>query len=293
MKKLDFIGIGLHKAGTTWIADNLRKHPDVFIPEIKELEYFNENLSFYWTGPNPNYKKDLDWYHSFFNEADPNKLWGEFTVRYFEAKNAARDIYNYNPDVKIILSLRHPVEKVRSLFTYGKQKGVFKPDAKFEEIIENEDYVLENSMYAVNLKRYLDIFPREQILILFHKDLKADNRKFFKRVTDFLGLEEYYPEGMDERSNETGTVRSKFIGNFIAGGRKFIFKYNLLKIVPVLRFLGIIQFFRYVQNKLNFKKERVDFKIPEDKRQELLDMYKEDVERVESLTGRDLSEWKS
>lgn len=296
MKRLDFIGVGPPKTGSTWIADNLRKHPEVFLPSKKELEYFNKSQYFYWDGPNPNYGKSLKWYHAFFKDADPQKTWGEITVRYFEAENCPQDIFEYNPDVKIIISLRNPISKALSFFRYGQQHGKYDANSSFEETINEDDYLLRNSLYAEGLKRYFNVYPKNQILVVFQDDLKADARAFFKQVTDFLGLTEFYPEDIDKRSNVTVEIKRKGLSKVIVKGRQFIVRNNLTRIVPVLRSLGIIQLIKLVHRNLNYGKavqSSASVEISDELRGKLLSYFHNDICEVERLTGKELSSWKS
>ena len=64
--RIDFIGIGAPKSGTTWLADCLRRHPQIFVPEQKELMYFNPYQNAYDPIDNYRYGKPLQWYHDFF-----------------------------------------------------------------------------------------------------------------------------------------------------------------------------------------------------------------------------------
>ena len=80
--KIDFIGIGAAKAGSTWVADNLRRHPDIFIPKKKELNYFCKT-ELATRVPNYRYKKPLSWYHAFFTDAGPGQVKGEISPHLF------------------------------------------------------------------------------------------------------------------------------------------------------------------------------------------------------------------
>lgn len=292
MKRLDFIGVGPPKTGSTWIADNLRKHPDVFIPKIKEIQYFNKEQSFFWRGPNPNHSKSLNWYHSYFKKAPLNKLWGEISVRYFEAENCPKDIFEYNPEVKIIISLRNPIKKTVSQFKFGQQNGRFAADEKFENVVFDDDYLIPTSLYAEGVRRYLDCFPREQVLILFHDDLIENSRRYYQTITSFLGLADFYPDDLDEKSNATRVVRFKTLSNLVTSARSFILKYNLEWMVPLLRSIGVIGLFNWFQNKVNFKKGSVKTEIPAETKKRLLEIFTPDIMELEKLTGRDLSAWK-
>ena len=100
--KIDFIGIGAAKAGSKWLADNLRNHPQIFIPGKKELIYFNKTMLYGDNIQNFRYEKPVSWYHSFFENARPDHIKGEISPHYFTSPEAVKRIYQYNPDIKLI-----------------------------------------------------------------------------------------------------------------------------------------------------------------------------------------------
>jgi len=292
MKKLSFIGIGPPKTASTWVADNLRKHPGVFIPKSKELQYFNREIPIIYYSENWNYKKGLDWYHGFFKDAKPAQIWGEVSTMYYNSENAPLDIYEYNFEVKIIITLRHPVKKLVSYFRYLKQFGVYEPDVTLSEAISKNDYFVKDSFYAPGLKRYLDQFPREQILILTLEEIQADPKTSFKRLTDFLDLEEFYPTDLANRSNSARSIRIKWLSHLMNTTLLYIQKKNIYWIIPLLKKTGLMGIIKFIQLRIMTKPGRTDGDVDESILQKLHAAYGDDIEEVETLLQRDLSSWK-
>ncbi|MCP5062690.1 MAG: sulfotransferase [Ignavibacteriae bacterium] len=292
MKKVSFIGVGPPKTGTTWIADNLRSHPDVFIPKTKELHYFNSHQHYYKDIVNKKREYPISWYHSFFKKSKEYQLWGELSVSYFEFENCAKDIFNYNSDCKIIISIREPISKSLSYFQYLIQKGLCTPNLDFEQFVSENDYLLMNSMYYDGISRFLKYFPKEQIIITVFDNLVNDNKKFFKQILEFLNLKEYYPPDIDKSSNEAKTIKNPFFGKLIMGSREFLHKNDFHWLLPVLKISGITPLAEYIRDNVNEKKIEMKAHISADFRHKLKKYFIEDIEKTESLINIDLSNWK-
>ncbi len=289
--RLDFIGIGAAKSGTTWLADNLRQHPQIFIPALKELVYFNQHLSRMPGVENPNYRQALSWYHDFFSDTKEGLVNGEISVEYLINENAATAIYQYNPDVKILVVLRYPPKQLHSLYLYLVQRGVINY-ATFEKAIDKRPDLFLQYHYYRHLLPYFQTFPKAQIKVLLFDDLKKDNKVFLKETLDFLGVTEYYPASLDERSNETKEPRMKWLNHLIQNTRQGITKYRLEWVIPLLRYTGILPLGMLIRDRLNVKKMGSKPQLLPETEQQLKAHYRADIEKLEELIERDLSAWK-
>ncbi len=189
VRRLDFLVIGAGKSGTTWIWQFMRSHPQVFVPDDKELNYFNSEPIEPAGNRNPNYGKPLDWYERFFLEAAPEAVVGELSPAYLWSETAPAEIGRYNADIKLIAVLRQPVDRTFSHHLYRLQRGYVAPGLSFERALEDAPFLIERSMYGKHLARYLDVFDRDQLKVLFYEDLKEDSRSFADQITDFLGVD--------------------------------------------------------------------------------------------------------
>lgn len=289
--RLDFIGIGAAKSGTTWLADNLRQHPQIFIPELKELVYFNQHLSRMPGVENSNYSLPLSWYHDFFSETKQGLVNGEISVEYLINGNAAKDIYRYNPKVKILVVLRYPPKQLHSLYLYLVQRGVINFPT-FEQAIEKRPDLFMHYNYYQHLLPYFETFPKEQIKVLLFDELKKDNKAFLKETLDFLGVKEFYPPSIDDRSNETKEPRMKWLNHLIQNTRQNITKYRLEWVLPVLRYSGILPLGMLIRDKLNVRKMAKKPQLSPETEQYLKAHYQADIQQLEQLLERDLSAWK-
>jgi len=70
----NYLVIGAQRCGTTWLAETLGQHPDIYVPRPKEIHFFNHS---------ENYAKGIDWYRSRFPGYEGQRAVGEFTPNYF------------------------------------------------------------------------------------------------------------------------------------------------------------------------------------------------------------------
>jgi hypothetical protein len=193
-KRVGFLIAGVQKAGTTALHDYLSELPALELPSIKEAHFFDDEKRIDWQAP------DYTSYHAFF--ADPSRLWGEATPIYLYWPNALERIHAYNPAMKLILLFRDPVERAWSHwkmeYARGKETEPFDwcirdgrarmaeaaPYPGFDRVYS---YV-ERGFYGRQLAGALDLFPREQILLLQSEALKQDPTGTIGAVCDFLGI---------------------------------------------------------------------------------------------------------
>lgn len=289
--QIDFIGIGAGKSGTTWLADNLQKHPRIYIPAIKELRFFNMYKGESEQVKNPNYNKSLQWYHKYFRNARDGQVKGEITPAYMKNENSSRDIFSYNPKIKIIVILRDPIQKTFSQFLFRKQLGLT-ATSDFDTEVRRSHFLPSQALYFEQLDRYFTLFPRENIAVYIFEEVFSDVKKFYKSVTDFLGVEEFYPEGLDRKSNITMAPKFQFINTLYCGMKNFVDSRKSLDFsYGILRKTGITPLYEYLmrQNVQTFSSKPQ----PQDKTiQDLQSFFMPDIEKLENLLGRDLSIWR-
>ncbi|MFW6173882.1 MAG: sulfotransferase domain-containing protein, partial [Elusimicrobiota bacterium] len=105
--KINFVCIGASKCATTWLYECLKKHPEIYIASPKD----SEETAFFRAD---NFSKKINGYNLFFKEEHEKKLKGNFNVGYLQCEKVAERIASYNPEMKIIVSLRNPIERAYS-----------------------------------------------------------------------------------------------------------------------------------------------------------------------------------
>ena len=130
--KVDFIIAGTQKGGTSALDAYLRLDPQICLPhKVKEVHFFEADPLFDTGEP------DYRLYHAFFKPRSWHRLVGEATPGYMYCEDVPRRIHAYNPDMKIILSLRNPIDRAFSHWNMNKKRG-FEP-LSFGDAIRGEE----------------------------------------------------------------------------------------------------------------------------------------------------------
>jgi hypothetical protein len=182
----DFLIIGAEKAGTTWLYDVLRIHPSLFLPDTKEIHFFNRfdsnlrRIDRFET-------RGLDWYERHFAGARPGMQVGEATPMYLCDPAAPARIHRTLPYGRFIVLLRDPVSRTWSHYRMARAKGHV--SAGLDQLIDREDQaILHRGLYAAQFDRWRALFPRDRFLILFFEEVMAEPEVALTRVADWLGV---------------------------------------------------------------------------------------------------------
>jgi hypothetical protein len=178
MRLPTFLFVGADKCGSTWLFKVLQQHPQCFVPAAKDIYFFDRY-----------YGRGLQWYASFFSSAPRSaRAIGELSHDYLYSEQAAERIASTLPEARLLVFLRHPVERTFSEYLYLVRSGLAPPDNVRSALAAHPD-AIEHSRYANFLPHYLDRFPRDQIGIFFYEDLARDPSAFAEVVLSFLGAE--------------------------------------------------------------------------------------------------------
>jgi hypothetical protein len=182
---VNFMVIGAQKAGTTSLSYQLSQHPQISFCKHKEPDFFSKTK---------NWRAELDVYHDLY-EKHPDKVYGEGSTTYSwipEYPDVAQKIHEYNPDVKLIYLMRHPVERLISHYTHHllRARTKYPPEV---EVLEVPTYI-NHSRYAMQLRPYLELFPRENILLLLFEEYIKDPLMSLRQIAVHVGVN---PQGFD------------------------------------------------------------------------------------------------
>jgi hypothetical protein len=235
----DFFLAGHPKCGTTALYDMLGRHPQVFMPEVKEPRWFAPDLrSPYRSGPTG--ETGYENYLALFADAGPEQLIGEGSTCYIWSREAAGLIAEAQPQARIVVVLREPASLLRSLhlqMLQHKSEEVsslrealeLEPRRRRGEMLteinrEKPAYLMysDRVRFVEQLQRLHAVFPREQVLVLIYDDFRADNDGTLRTVQRVLGIEEI---GAVEVSQANPSVQRRvwldnaLHGAFFGGGR--------------------------------------------------------------------------
>ncbi len=200
MRVLDFIFIGPQRTGTTWIYEHLKEHSDICFPKgVKETMFFDRN-----------YGKGIDWYNWHFSECKPGQKRGEVAPTYFNHPDAPARIREQYPDCKLIVSLRDPVERARSLYQHHYQKG--RVMGSFSQAIETRPDILTSGYYADHLPRWFKHFEESRILVIATDDIKSSPEKLLDTLCAFIGIKNTFPIKLPKEEKINTAVRPRSSG---------------------------------------------------------------------------------
>ncbi|MBU1003195.1 MAG: sulfotransferase domain-containing protein [Proteobacteria bacterium] len=192
-----FIIAGAGKSGTTTLWSQLNTHPQVCMARIKEPAFFSEIKGMNEGGgpgaptASGSYSRGLAWYESLFTAENSHRAFGEASTLYMHAPDAAGLIRRHIPSVRLVFILRDPVARMYSQYWQERKAGMRLPD--FDAMLDAGHPRMRryayNSHYREHLERFLAIFPRSQILILFSERLRTLPGTTFDEACTFIGVE--------------------------------------------------------------------------------------------------------
>jgi Sulfotransferase family len=228
----DFFIVGNPKSGTTALYEMLRRHPQIFMPELKEPWFFATDMRARFqpamAGPPP---ETLEEYLALFDPALPGQRVGEASSSYLWSSTAAGAIAELRSDARIIAILREPAGFLRSLHLQLVQthvetekdlakalalEGARREGRRIPRRSHRPQLLLysDHLRYVEQLRRYHAAFPSDQVLVLIYEDFRRDNEATVKQVLRFLGVEESLPLEVME-ANPTVRMRSQQLDDLV------------------------------------------------------------------------------
>jgi hypothetical protein len=289
-----FLIIGAAKAGTTTLYRYCQRHPEVFASSVKEPRFFAfEGEEF--GADNPVHAQTVtDWenYQALFQNVGDEIAIGEASPSYLSrSEKAAPRIKHYLPDARIVAILRNPVDRAYSHFLYAVQKGLEPPDATFDEAlfhptvsvgnwVRNRPYI-HMGYYGRQLSEYFALFPKDQIRVFLFEDLIADESKLAKDFFGFIGVDSSFDPVVGVKTAKSGLPRNRAIHNILN-------RPNPIK--------GLFRPFLSKKLRLRLTSSLNDYNLVKPSisptaRNHLVELYREDILRLQELLDRDLSHW--
>ncbi len=289
--KPDFIIIGAQKAGTTWLWERLKAHPETDLPEEKEIHYF---------GGVERYRNGTDWYYDHFRRLNPEKITGEASTTYFydhmpywynDAKEIEFDralapipalITRELPHIKIIVVLRDPVK--RALSAHRHWLRVLGGDGPSPMLglkryaLENPKFrILEYGLYGKYIAKWQEHLAQDKCLtMVFEEDIRKTPEITLKRVYRFLGIDpEFSPENLEKPIHKSWNISKSIINWRTQRAKTIAGRY-------FFRQAGRLVTRKDLLKPLAVKKQDIAF---------LKAYYRDDVEKLKQLIDADFSAW--
>ncbi|MBT3191373.1 MAG: hypothetical protein HN341_02340 [Verrucomicrobia bacterium] len=285
-----FLIVGAAKAGTTSLYHYLKQHPDVFMPKLKEPHYFAQfadelcKKQFYFL-------REWNEYLALFEGAGTAKAIGESSVSYLCHSGTAQRIRDRLPDVKIIICLRNPVERVFSHFLMDIRDGKLPCAAELLPTVLADDDIpekmwgscnlfLECGRYARQVAEYFEVFGRDSVRVILYEDFKTNPIETLHDLYAFLGINTDFTPQIGKVFNTYAKPRSALLAPIYSS-------YQIRRLGKLIfpdqwkqRILGL------------FLKREPKPEMTEVEMTTLYELYQADVEALEDLLGFDLSAWR-
>lgn len=294
--KINLFSIGAMRAGSTSLYVGLSAHPEIFVPHIKESYYFvaehmrqngedTATIERYVAGGK---YREQEAFESLYREQEGFKYYGDCS-HYIIHSQTAETIAAYNPDAKVIVSLRNPIDRMYSEYMLRSREGSQK--LSFSDFVrENVEVnssggveVLDHSFfqkgyYATQLCEWYKWFPKDQIMVIHFEDLEKKQSEVFASIYKWLGVDANY-EPTVVRAQRGGVPKSRRFYDLIK--RPSMAKRTLKKIVP----LSV----RWKMRDLIYKNLLNKEDVSEKTRKILREVYRPHNEDLTELTGVDYS----
>jgi hypothetical protein len=178
--------IGAAKAGTTTLARQLAMHPSLALSREKEPSFFSKDLE---------YAKGLEVYSANWASVSPQSKCFEASTQYTRYPvfpDVPERIREHLPHVKFVYLMSHPVERAYSQYRHQMIKELYpgRPDfPTFEQHLAIDSVCLNSSLYLMQIERYLDQFPREQMHFVVMDDLLANPANVIGDILAFVDVD--------------------------------------------------------------------------------------------------------
>ena len=263
-----FIVIGAVKAATTWIQKQLQGHPDLFMPDV-EPHYFSSE-----------YERGPGYYDDLFSSAHDGSVLGEKSADYLAHPLAAERIAQTYPNIKLLVQLRNPVDRAYSdykmLYRRGTVRGA--PEQYLTSPECSQPRFLLDGLYAEHLARWLDLFPRENILAFFYEDVRDRPEETLHRVCRHIGVASQGIATGERRENDSS--------------ERFLPLPLRKALAPLKSTIAPLRGQRWFEATRDVMARHIRYPaLSNDLREHLEQFYSEDLENLESMFGWNLSHW--
>jgi sulfotransferase family protein len=284
---IDVFGVGAPKCGTTWLATCLSEHPSICMAEPWTLNYFCE------TRPWPEFRGTAglgpDWIARRFTHCKPGQKLVDISPTYLPDESAPRRIFDHNPRAKLIFNFRHPVEMLQSFYYQVARESLVQPT--FESFVASNPEVRRIPLYYRHLRRFLDVFPKEQCFFVVYDDIKTRPSELLENCFAFLDIStDFRPTSLHRPVNVRRIPRSRTVVAVLNWIRHVLQEHFTKEQWDMLVWkTKFYKFHRWVQNRNLKLAERME--IDPRTRKELLEYFREDTRALASFLNRDLSSW--
>ncbi len=293
----DFLVIGAARAGTTALHSYLRQSPQIFMPDVKEPNFFaymNRSLDIQGPGADfiNNSVTELEAYCDLFAPAPDGVICGEASPLYLYEPGTAENIRQVVPNVKMICILRNPIEQAFSHFMYASKLRVETLTDFTDALMKEDERLAQNwqplfgysnfARFGTQLDRFLNVFPRDQFLLLTYDRYQAEPDAVMSEIQSFIGADPSFTPDMSKRANAGGVPKNKAF-------QDFIMKPN--PITGLVANVMPLSMRRAIRDRLAAMNTKTEKTMPPRARAILKERLSGEIHRLEAILDEDLSHW--
>lgn len=278
----DFMIIGAAKCGTTTLYTYLSKHPDVYLPKIKEPEFFSDSKI---------YNKGFEWYRNLFIDAPVNSMKGDTSTTYSRwphTLDSSKLIFENTKVKNFVYMMRDPVERAFSHYAHLMRHGV---TMTFEEALNSHPIIFDTGDYYNQIKRYLKYFKLEDFLFLTLEDFKNTPSEHLMQIQSHIGVKKLDLTLTGQELSNKGGADHYLRYQTVEKWKKNALVSYASKLTPKTMRSKI---FDVIKKSSYGEKMREDYKlIPMTKETKimLIEKYNQQNEKLSKLTGVNVSMW--
>lgn len=306
-KKLDFIIVGSAKCGTTSVSEYMKEHPDICMPEIKDLrlkflDYPIDKVAKYYYA---NIIETVDDYFELFAGCPDEKVIGETNIHYiYLHEKSIPFIKKYHGDPKIIIMLRNPIKRAYSSYTMMKRD--MREKLPFYEALQEEDKRIDEGsvliwhyknlgLFYEQVKAYKDNFSNVRVIIL--DDLAKDPEGTMKELFEFVEVDPGFVPDLSKRHNISGVPKNKALQQFYVFAnfvKQTVYPARVRESKGIKKASSIVpDSIKELPQKIYRKNLEKDGDIDEKSLKYLRSFFHDDVKKLSTLLDRDLMPWLS
>ena len=270
-----FFVVGPPRTGTTWIHDVLRQHVNLPSP-TKETRFFDVH-----------FQRGLKWYRAHFPGSSTDHPMGEIAPTYFASAQARERIAQTIPQAKLVFVFRNPVQRLISLYRVKRAYGMY--SWSLEQALDLDPELIASGMYATSLRDWQRAFRKDQLLLTIYDDLRKEPQRYIDRLSDFICIprialnksqlkRSHSSEAMTEPRSYLVTRMGTTVADWLKARR-------LDDVVAAVRNSSLIKLF--IGGGSPFKE------LSQDVLHRLTEIFRPEVDELETILDRDLSAWKA
>jgi len=277
--RVSFVGIGAQKAATSWLHDILADHPQVVVPAAKEVDFFSYH-----------YERGMRWYERHFPHREGAIRYGEISPSYLHEPGVAGRVRRYSAAMRIVVSLRDPVERALSQHRHLVRLGLVDPaDLRFETALADNPTYVEQGLYHQHLSRWVEAFGRDAVHVVLMEDIERDRAAVTRGLYRFLAIDEAHrPAALDRISNPSYVARSLGLERSVVALRRGLGAVGAERVWRAIGDTGLRELYRRKNRRTG---SAAIPPVPEEVLRKVRQVFRDDTQRLQDLIQRDLTAW--